>query len=45
MSAYVEAINGYIADNPNIDFLRDGANEVYSYYEVFTANVNPQSNV
>jgi hypothetical protein len=45
MPVYVERIGGYVADNPNIDFLRDGVDEVYSYYEVSTANMNATNNV
>ena len=43
MAVYIEKYDGYIADNPNIDFERcDGA--VYSYYEVNTASMNNTSN-
>jgi hypothetical protein len=45
MPVYVERIGGYVADTPNIDFLRDGVDEVYSYYEVSTANMNATNNV
>lgn len=44
MSQYIESINGYIADNPDIDFERcDG--KVFSYYEVSTANMAATNNV
>lgn len=40
---YIDQIGGYIADNPNLDFERcDG--QVFSYYEVSTANMNATSN-
>ena len=40
---YSDQIGGYIADNPNLDFERcDG--QVFSYYEVSTANMNATSN-
>ena len=40
---YIDQIGGYIADNPNLDFERcDG--QVFSYYEVNTANMNATSN-
>lgn len=39
MASYVEKLNGYIADNPNIDFERcDG--KVFSFYEVNTASIS-----
>lgn len=44
MAIYIEQCDGYIADNPNLDFERcDG--EVFSYYEVNTANMNNTANV
>ena len=44
MAIYIEQCDGYIADNPNLDFERcDG--EVFSYYEVSTANMNNTANV
>ena len=44
MAIYIEQCDGYIADNPNIDFERcDG--EVFSYYEVNTANMSNTANV
>lgn len=43
MAQYIEAANGYIIDNPNIDFLRcDG--KVFSYDEVNTASWSNTSN-
>lgn len=40
---YSEKYNGYIADNPNIDFERcDG--EVFNYYEVNTASMSNTAN-
>lgn len=43
MVVYIEKQDGYIADNPNIDFERcDGT--VFSYYEVNTASMNNTSN-
>ena len=40
---YIDQIGGYIADNPNLDFERcDG--QVFSYYEVNTANMNATNN-
>lgn len=40
---YVEKYNGYIADNPNIDFVRcDG--RVFSFDEVNTASVTNTKN-
>lgn len=39
MAVYIEKLNGYIADVPNIDFTRcDGT--AYNFYEVNTANVS-----
>lgn len=44
MAIYIEQCDGYIADNPNLDFERcDG--EVFSYYEVNTANMSNTANV
>lgn len=44
MAVYIPKYEGYIADNPNIDFERcDG--EVFSYYEVNTASMTNTSNV
>lgn len=44
MPIYSKKYDGYIADNPNIDFERcDG--KVFSYYEVNTASMNNTSNV
>ena len=44
MAYYVAKYDGYIADNPNIDFERcDG--EVFSFYEVNTASMTNTSNV
>lgn len=44
MAVYIPKYEGYIADNPNIDFERcDG--EVFSYYEVNTASMTSTSNV
>jgi hypothetical protein len=44
MAQYIESVNGYIADNPDIDFERcDG--RVFSYYEVSTANMAATNNV
>lgn len=43
MAYLSEKFNGYIADNPNIDFIRcDG--KVFSYDEVNTASVTASSN-
>ena len=43
MAVYIEKYDGYIADNPNIDFERcDGS--VFSYYEVNTASMTNTSN-
>lgn len=43
MAVYIEKYDGYIADNPNIDFERcDGA--VFSYDEVNTASLSNTSN-
>lgn len=43
MSVYVKEFDGYIADNPNIDFERcDG--KVFSYYEVNTASMSNTAN-
>ena len=43
MAVYIEKYDGYIADNPNIDFERcDGT--VYSYYEVNTASMSNTAN-
>lgn len=43
MAVYIEKYDGYIADNPNIDFERcDG--KVFSYYEVNTASMNNTAN-
>lgn len=41
---YVEQIGGYVADVPNIDFVRSDG-EVFSYYEVSTANMSETSNM
>ena len=41
---YIEQINGYIADVPNIDFIRSDG-EAFNYYEVSTANMNETSNM
>ena len=44
MAIYIEQCDGYIADNPNLDFERcDG--EVFSFYEVNTANMSNTANV
>lgn len=44
MAIYLEKYDGYIADNPNLDFERcDGT--VFSYYEVNTANMTNNGNV
>ena len=44
MAIYIEQCDGYIADNPNLDFERcDG--KVFSFYEVNTANMNNTANV
>ena len=44
MAIYIPQCDGYIADNPNLDFERcDG--EVFSYYEVNTANMSNTANV
>lgn len=43
MAVYIEKYDGYIADNPNIDFERcDGT--VFSYYEVNTASMTNTAN-
>ena len=43
MAIYIEQCDGYIADNPNLDFERcDG--KVFSFYEVNTANMNNTAN-
>lgn len=43
MAVYIEKYDGYIADNPNIDFERcDGS--VFSYYEVNTASMSNTAN-
>lgn len=43
MAVYIEKYDGYIADNPNLDFERcDG--KVFSYYEVNTASMSNTSN-
>lgn len=43
MSVYIKEFDGYIADNPNLDFERcDG--KVFSYYEVNTANMAAAAN-
>jgi hypothetical protein len=43
MAIYLEKYNGYIVDNPNIDFERcDG--EIFSYSEVSTASMNSTAN-
>lgn len=43
MAYYVAKYNGYIADNPNIDFERcDG--QVFHYYEVSTASMSNTAN-
>lgn len=43
MAVYIEKYDGYIADNPNIDFERcDG--KVFSYYEVNTASMSNTAN-
>lgn len=43
MAYYVAKYNGYIADNPNLDFERcDG--QVFHYYEVNTASMNNTAN-
>lgn len=41
---YIEQINGYIADVPNIDFIRSDG-EAFNYYEVSTANMNETNNM
>lgn len=43
MAVYIEKYDGYIADNPNIDFERCDGN-VFSYYEVNTASMNNTAN-
>lgn len=44
MAVKIDQLNGYIADNPNIDFERcDGT--VFSYDEVNTASMTNNSNV
>lgn len=44
MAVKIDQLNGYIADNPNIDFERcDG--QVFSYDEVNTASMTNNSNV
>ena len=40
---YLEKYDGYVADNPNLDFERcDGT--VFSYYEVNTASMTNTAN-
>lgn len=43
MAVYIPKFDGYIADNPNIDFERCD-NTVFSYYEVNTASMSNTSN-
>ena len=44
MAVKLEQFNGYIADNPNLDFERcDG--EVFSFYEVNTASMANNANM
>ena len=44
MAVMIDQLNGYIADNPNIDFERcDGT--VFPFYEVNTASMTNNSNV
>lgn len=43
MAVYIEKYDGYIADNPNLDFERcDGT--VFSFYEVNTASMSNTAN-
>lgn len=42
---YIDRIGGYIADAPNIDFVRDGDGEVFSFNEVSTASMNATNNM
>lgn len=43
MAQYIDQIGGYIADTPNLDFQRSDG-EVFSYYEVSTANMTSTNN-
>ena len=44
MAVKIAQLNGYIADNPNLDFERcDGT--VFPYYEVNTASMTNNANV
>lgn len=44
MAVKIDQLNGYIADNPNLDFERcDGT--VFPYYEVNTASMTNNANV
>lgn len=44
MAVKIDQLNGYIADNPNLDFERcDGT--VFPFYEVNTASMTNNSNV
>lgn len=43
MALYISSVDGYIIDNPDIEFQRcDG--QVFAYHEVNTANFSDTSN-